>query len=141
MDPKPRNAMTTFPTINHVALTVHALEVSGPWYRALIGENPIIDDETDDGFHHIVWELAGGTLLGIHQHHRGAPQGTFSELQLGLDHVAFGCENRAALENWEARLDELGIEHDAIIDVPYGAVLSFRDPDNIALEFIAPPPR
>jgi catechol-2,3-dioxygenase len=133
--------MTTFPTINHVALTVRALDVSGPWYRALIGENPIIDEETDDGFHHIVWELTGGTLLGIHQHHRRAPQGTFSELQLGLDHVAFGCENRASLENWDARLDELGIEHDAIVDVPYGSVLSFRDPDNIALEFIAPSPR
>ncbi|WP_374213974.1 MULTISPECIES: hypothetical protein [Mycolicibacterium] len=27
----------TFPTLNHVAVTVRDLAVSGPWYRALIG--------------------------------------------------------------------------------------------------------
>ncbi len=27
----------------------------------------------------------------------------------------------------------------AVVDAPYGSGLSFRDPDNIALEFFAPP--
>jgi len=29
--------------------------------------------------------------------------------------------------------------HGGIVDAPYGSGLSFRDPDNIALEFFAPP--
>jgi hypothetical protein len=33
----------------------------------------------------------------------------------------------------------LGIPHGDITDAPYGSGLSFRDPDNIALELFAPP--
>ena len=40
---------------------------------------------------------------------------------------------------WAARLDELGIAHGEIKDAGYGSGLSFRDPDNIALELFAPP--
>ena len=32
---------------------------------------------------------------------------------------------------------KLGISHDGIVDAPYGSGLSFRDPDNNALEFFA----
>ena len=57
----------------------------------------------------------------------------------GLDHLAFACANRAELEQWESKLNELGIENGGVVDAPYGSGLSFRDPDNIALEFFAPP--
>ena len=50
-----------------------------------------------------------------------------------------GCANRAALEKWATRLNELGIEHGGVVDAPYGSGLSFRDPDGIALEFFALP--
>jgi len=40
---------------------------------------------------------------------------------------------------WAARLDALGIQHGGICDAGYGSGLSFRDPDNIALELFAPP--
>jgi hypothetical protein len=33
----------------------------------------------------------------------------------------------------------LGIEHGGIVDAHYGSGLSFRDPDNIALELFCPP--
>lgn len=38
-----------------------------------------------------------------------------------------------------AKLDELGIAHEGIKKAHYGSGLSFRDPDNIALEFFAAP--
>lgn len=57
----------------------------------------------------------------------------------GLDHVAFGCSSPAELEMWQSRLDEVGIAHGGIVDAHYGSGLSFRDPDNVALEFFAPP--
>jgi hypothetical protein len=43
------------------------------------------------------------------------------------------------LEAWKVRLDELGIVNGGVVDAAYGSGLSFRDPDNIALEFFAPP--
>jgi catechol-2,3-dioxygenase len=128
-----------FPALNHVALTVHDLEVSGPWYRALFEAEPVLDEHTDAGFHHLVWTFDNGTLFGIHQHDRDVADGQFTEFQAGLDHVGFGCASRAELDSWASRLDNLGIEHGGIVDAPYGSGLSFRDPDGIALEFFAPP--
>ena len=47
--------------------------------------------------------------------------------------------DRAELETWARRLDELGVEHGGIKDASYGSGVSFRDPDGIALEFFCPP--
>jgi catechol-2,3-dioxygenase len=128
-----------FPALNHVALTVSDLEVSGPWYRQLVGTDPVLDEHTEKGFHHLVWAFDNGTLFGIHQHDRDIEKGRFSEFRAGLDHVGFGCADRRELEEWAQRLDGLGIEHGGIVDAPYGSGVSFRDPDGNALEFFAPP--
>jgi catechol 2,3-dioxygenase-like lactoylglutathione lyase family enzyme len=127
----------TFPGIGHVALTVSDLQRSVTWYRRLFGAEPVLDEDTGP-YHHVVWML-GGTLIGLHQHAEPASAEPADELRPGLDHVAFGCPDRAALERWEERLDELGIAHGTVVDAPYGSGLSFRDPDNIPLEFFAPP--
>jgi glyoxylase I family protein len=91
-----------------------------------------------NGFHHVVFPIGGGQLLGLHGFPDGVPGG-FDERRTGLDHVAFGCADRAALEGWRKHLDEVGIAHGGIVDAHYGSGLSVRDPDNIALEFFAPP--
>ena len=131
--------MTYFPPPTHVALTVRDLDVSIPWYEALLDAQPVIDEDTDPAMHHTVYVLGNGTLFGLHQHQRPAPLGRFSEFQVGLDHVAFGCATRDELEKWSRRLDELGIEHGGIKDAAFGSGLAFRDPDGVALEFFAPP--
>ena len=131
--------MAEFPAIGHVALTVRDLKVSVPWYRELIGTDPVLDEDVSaGGFHHTVF-LIGGTLLGLHQFGDRPVGEAFSEFNAGLDHLAFGCATRGELEEWAHRLDSLGIAHGGIVDAPYGSGLSFRDPDNIALEFFAPP--
>ena len=129
--------MPEFPALTHVAVTVSDLERSRRWYQRLFGSDPVLDEDTGP-FHHVVW-LIGGTLLGIHQHSQQSSGEPFDERRPGLDHIAFGCASRAELEQWEARLNELGVTHGGIVDAPYGSGLSFRDPDNIALEFFAPP--
>ena len=126
-----------FPALAHVAVTVRDLSVSAPWYRTLIGADPVLDEDTDAGFHHAVWLLDNGTLFGIHQHTTAPSDQPFSEYNVGLDHVGFGCADRAELERWQERLNELGIDHGGIVDAPYGSGLSFRDPDGITLEFFA----
>jgi catechol-2,3-dioxygenase len=118
---------------------VRDLSVSVPWYEALLDAKPALDEDTDPGFHHTVYLIGNGNLFGLHQHTTPAPDEQFSEYRVGLDHVAFGCADRAELERWESRLDELGIEHGGIKDASYGSGLSFRDPDGVALEFFCPP--
>jgi glyoxylase I family protein len=130
--------MSTFPSVTHVAVTVSDLSVSVPWYTRLIGVEPVLDEDTGP-FRHVVY-LVGDTLLGLHAFPGGiGDTGPFSPRRLGLDHVAFGVADRGELEKWAQRLEELGIDHGGIKDAGYGSGLAFKDPDNIALEFFAPP--
>jgi catechol-2,3-dioxygenase len=129
--------VATFPGITHVALTVSDLDRSVPWYRTLFGADPVLDEDTGP-FRHVVW-LVGQTLVGLHQFPDPASKEPFNERRIGLDHLAFACADRSELAEWEARLTELGMANGGIVDAPYGSGLSFRDPDNIALEFFAPP--
>lgn len=130
--------MPPFPAITHVAVTVTDLEASSAWYRRLFDVDPALDEDAG-GFHHVVFPLDNGMLFGLHSHPRTDRADQFDERRAGLDHVAFTCADRAALEQWSARLDELGIEHGGVVDAHYGSGLSFRDPDNIGLEFFCPP--
>ena len=129
--------MSEFPAVAHVAVTVSDLAESRRWYQRLFESDPVLDEDAG-AFHHVVWAF-GGTLFGIHDHGSRFEAQSFSEFRPGLDHVAFGCASRDDLEVWQSRLDELGVAHGGIVDAPYGSGLSFRDPDNIALEFFAPP--
>src|SRR3954452_17775254 len=128
---------TTNPAVTHVAITVSDLAASEAWYTKILGVEPVLDEDTGP-FRHIVYALAG-TLLGLHGFPALPSREPFDERRPGLDHIAFGCANRAELEEWAARLDELGVTHGGVVDAGYGSGLSFRDPDNIALELFAPP--
>ena len=127
----------SFPALTHVAVTVRDLAVSTPWYRALFGTDPALDETTDGGFHHVVWALDGGTLFGIHQHDTPAPDGQFTEFRVGLDHVSFGCASRAELQSWAARLDELGVTHGGVVDAHYGSGVSSVSYTHLTLPTIA----
>ena len=129
--------VSTFPALAHVAVTVTDIEASAAWYTKVFGVSPVLDEDTGP-FRHIVYAL-GTTLVGLHGFPDLVTKEPFEERRAGLDHVAFGCANRAELEAWAARLDELGVAHGGIVDAGYGSGLSFRDPDNIALELFAPP--
>ena len=78
-----------FPALNHVALTVRDLGVSGPWYQTLIGADPVLDEHTDAGFRHLVWAFDNGTLFGIHQHDRD---------------IALAAWQQAIAQRWPDRL-------------------------------------
>jgi glyoxylase I family protein len=130
--------MAGFPGVAHVAVTVTDLDRSRAFYGRLFGSDPVLDEDTGT-FYHVVYAMDDGTLFGLHTHPSPNDRPGFSEFRSGLDHVAFGVSSRSELERWVGRLDELGIDHGTIVDAPYGSGLSFRDPDNIALELFAPP--
>ncbi len=130
--------MPEFPAITHVALTVSDLPRSVSWYRQLFDKDPVLDEDTGP-FRHVVWMIGDGTLVGLHQHANLQSAEPASEFRPGLDHLAFACSDRSDLEAWKRRLDDLGIPNGGIVDASYGSGVSFRDPDNIPLEFFAPP--
>jgi len=81
----------------------------------------------------VIYQL-GDSLLGLR------PVGTdsFHEDRVGLDHVSFTVGSLADLEAAAAFLDNLGISHGGVRNVGPASILEFRDPDNIALELVAP---
>jgi glyoxylase I family protein len=131
-------------TVHHIALTVSDLETSRAWYRRLLGADPVVDEDVaalpghHKGFHHTIFALSSGTVLALHAHQAGDRESRFDELRPGLDHIGFGCGDREELERLRDRLDELEVRHGGIADDELGHGLSFRDPDDIALEFWAP---
>jgi catechol 2,3-dioxygenase-like lactoylglutathione lyase family enzyme len=58
----------------------------------------------------------------------------FSEYRIGLDHISFGA-SRADLDRLADAIAAAGVRADLSQDPLGPAVLCFRDPDNIALEF------
>lgn len=62
---------------------------------------------------------------------------SLSEFRVGLDHLALAVDSRDELESWVDHLDECGVPHSEIHDMPYGSLVVFRDLDNIQLELFA----
>jgi len=87
-------------------------------------------------------------VFALHRH-EGNGQERFAETHTGLDHVGLAVATRADLERWQEHLTGHGVQRSPqadrpltqspIVDEPYGSVLTFRDPDAIALELFAPP--
>ena len=119
--------MPEFPGVTHVALTVTDLGRSRPWYRNLFEAEPVIDEDTGP-FHHVVWLLGGQTLVAINKFPDPDGSEPFDERRPGLDHLAFACANRTDLEQWESKLNDLGVDNGGIVDAAYGSVLSFAIP-------------
>ena len=122
---------------HHIALTVSDADRSAEWYSGLLGMSVLAagDDETVKV--RVLVDAASGWLLGLRQYHGREGDG-FDEFRTGLDHFAFGVENRAALEKWERELSARGIAYTPIAETSIGSVIVFRDPDNIQLEFWLP---
>lgn len=128
---------------SHIRLTVTDIARSRAFYDALFGlpvaiETPADADEATRekfGFLYggVIYQL-GTTALGL----RPVAADRFDEDRVGLDHISFTLGSRADLDAAAALLDQQGIAHAGIKDIGAGAILEFRDPDNIALELMAP---
>ena len=120
----------------HVELSVSDLDASVAWYCRLLGaRDGFRASNSAGGFKACaIYEPGSRTVLAFTQHD-GIEGGPFTPRRTGLDHLAFAVADRAALESWQAHLDELDIAHDPIDDQGFALGLNLRDPDGIALEF------
>jgi glyoxylase I family protein len=137
--------------IHHLRLTVTDVERSKAFYTEVLGFAVAVDapPPPGDADHDVVADsLQGGVVLA----HQGVFIGLrpvdeerhrsdhFDPLRVGLDHLSFAVPTRADLESAVHILDERGIDHGPIRELPpLGLVfLAFFDPDGIALELSAP---
>ncbi|MBC7519072.1 MAG: VOC family protein [Microbacteriaceae bacterium] len=130
---------------SHVRLTVTDIVRSRAFYEAVFGF-PVVyeappanaDQATKDQFSFlfggVIYGFAGG-ILGLRP--VAATGDRFNEDRVGLDHLSFAVVSLTELTAAEALLNDLGIAHSGVKDLGTSHVLEFRDPDNIALEFIA----
>ena len=112
--------------------------MSAAWYSELLGLQVLYDYAGEDGrLHYIALvdpESQFVLALVGHQEHSGE---LFSEFRTGLDHLEFLVDRREDLNDWAERLNGLGISHSGVKELKYtrNAMVTFRDPDNIQLEF------
>lgn len=118
--------------IHHVSLTVADLDRSVEWYERIFRLDRQFDEHGDER-RAVIFRLAGTTTsIALVEHHE-SPGDRFRPQRVGLDHVAFSVPTRDSIEGWAAHLDDHRIEHSGVIDIPPGAILNFRDPDDIQL--------
>jgi glyoxylase I family protein len=121
-----------------VNLTVRDPVRSAAWYVELLGMETRYEFFPADGRVSYVClaEPLSGLVLCLVGHETNSGE-SFDESRTGLDHLEFLVARRDDLDQWAARLDELGIEHSGVNAPSHtrNAMLTFRDPDNIQLEF------
>jgi glyoxylase I family protein len=119
-------------------LTVTSLERSVSWYRQLLDLTIGREYEPPDKRQRdaCLLEPSSGLEICLVQY-SGGTQEPFNEFAPGLDHLEFLVAERKDLDDWAERLDSLGIAHSVVKEPPYtrNAMLTFRDPDNVQLEF------
>src|SRR5689334_18154275 len=107
--------MLKFEGVHHINFSVTDLERSAGWYREVLGLNEGWEMEDVEGRGRKMVLLHPTSplriVLSLHQTNMGEPA---SEFHTGLDHLAFTVEDRAALEAWQRRFEEKGVEHSPI---------------------------
>ena len=129
--------------VAHIRLTVTDITRSRAFYESVFGwpVNLEVPVDADDATRERLAFLFGGVIYNVGDCRVGLRPGaddTFHEDRTGLDHLAFRVGSKSELEDAATHLDELGIAHEPIKDIGVMYILEFRDPDNIALELVAP---
>ncbi|MGF6889417.1 glyoxylase I family protein [Nocardia sp. GAS34] len=130
-------------SVAHIRLTVQDIERSRAFYEQVFGWPVLLEvpADADDETRRRLTFLYGGVIYQMKQGRIGLrPVGTdrFDENRVGLDHLAFSVGSLAELESAAAHLDACGAVREDIKDIGHSYILEFRDPDNIALELVAP---
>ena len=118
--------------LHHASLTVSDRDASADWYVRVLGFRELFREESEDRRASVMTFATGGYSVGLVEHRPHRDDG-FAPVRIGLDHLAFSVATREELIAWQPRLEQHGVAHSGVIDIPPGAILNFKDPDGIAL--------
>jgi catechol 2,3-dioxygenase-like lactoylglutathione lyase family enzyme len=79
-----------------------------------------------------------GVVVTLMRHDEPVGDPHFDERRIGLDHLAFEVADEE-LQRWVEHLDTKGVPHSHIVNSGWGPTVTFRNPDNIQLEFFVHP--
>jgi glyoxylase I family protein len=133
--------MPPITSYHHLSLTVTDMARSEAWYRDVLGFVYVFTEQHPDGggYARVLTRPGTSLWLGLHVHDANSGE-EFGEHRTGLDHVGITVDNREDLDLWVGHLERHGVTFSKPVDGSIGdavyAVLSFRDPDNTALELI-----
>lgn len=122
----------------HVGLTVYDIVASEAWYTKVLGLVRAFAEPhaTGDGYAVVMTRPGTGLFVGL-EHHPDADSERFNPRRTGLDHLALQVPSRDAIDEWIARFEAMGVEHEAVVekDEPVQlALVLVRDPDGIPIE-------
>lgn len=133
--------------LHHVTIRVQDPDRARDFYEETLGL-PFIEIPVDQAFVRewkgnpaegtLLATQIGSTFLILAPPLEGTPDDDrFSERRIGVDHLAFGVDDPAVLDEVSAALERAsvptaGVEMDPVLGKPY---VAFRDPDNVQWEF------
>jgi glyoxylase I family protein len=117
---------------HHIALNVTDLSRARAFYEGILG----LQVEQASPGKSIRVRIGGDDILILSLPLDGTPSGDrFSERRVGLDHLAIGVPGREEVERLAEVLRANGVTADLHNASSGGAMVTFRDPDNIQWEF------
>jgi glyoxylase I family protein len=127
------------PVVHHITLSVTDIQRSADAYQRLFGPATVVRRSNPE-WERLRMQWHDGLVIGVTQHLTTGSEQRFDHTRVGLDHVGLTCADEAEVRAWAHRLDESGFPHGPVEDVPYGWVVTGRDPDGIPVEFFASRP-
>jgi glyoxylase I family protein len=129
--------MNTFSGIAHIAIVVRDMAASVDWYRSALGFEPVGGKRpgpVEVGHpRQLMRHADSGLILAVHEPLRRSGD-MFDPSRTGLDHLSLTVHDRAALDGWARRLDDLGVPRSPLRDAGHAEFISVADPDGIAWE-------
>ena len=97
---------------------------------ASVDLDPVTGEDANVVLPHLARDLCEDVVTSVdaHPEHRA---------RKSLDHFAFKVSDQAALEDWVAHLDQIGVAHSPIRDAELGKFVSFEDPDAIQFDHLS----
>jgi glyoxylase I family protein len=126
--------MPNFSGVHHVNFTVTDIDRSTAWYCNVLGLSVGWNMDQEGVWRKVALVQPDSSFRMVLTQHASGNSDEFSELQTGLDHIAFTVADREELQGWRQRFEELGVDHSKIKEGATGFLITFRDPDNIQLE-------
>jgi catechol 2,3-dioxygenase-like lactoylglutathione lyase family enzyme len=122
--------------IHHVKIPVSDLEISRVFYERLFNLTVLMEFRDADG---VIRGVAYRPLDGVSYALREDPER--AKALAGYDPVAFAVDDDAAVDDWVAHLNSLGISNSGALPGTAGSVVGFDDPDGIKVVLYSRPSR
>jgi glyoxylase I family protein len=124
--------------VHHLGLSVTDLDRSTAFYCDVLGAHLVRapydgDNQAFSGRMAIVG--LGGFGIDLFEH-ADNNRDRFDPRRTGLDHLGIPVASVEELAAWVRWLDERGVAHSPVRDMPVGAMIDFVDPDGIQLEVL-----